>query len=53
MEDSSRGLKSAVAVGIDCVIVHNDFTGDHDFTQATHRINALSELKDIVLDVTR
>ena len=26
VEDSSRGLSSAVAAGIDCAIVHNDFT---------------------------
>ena len=26
VEDSSRGLTAAVAAGIDCAIVHNDFT---------------------------
>jgi HAD superfamily hydrolase (TIGR01509 family) len=26
VEDSSRGLSSAVAAGIDCAIVYNDFT---------------------------
>ena len=26
VEDSSRGLSSAVAAGIDCAVVHNDFT---------------------------
>ena len=49
VEDSSRGLNSAVAAGIDCVIVHNDFTRTHDFSQASHRIDSLKELKDIVL----
>ena len=49
VEDSSRGLNSAVAAGIDCVIVHNDFTKTHDFSQASYRIEALGELKDIVL----
>ena len=48
VEDSSRGLSSAVAAGIDCVIVRNDFTSSHDFSQATHRINALSELMEIL-----
>lgn len=52
VEDSSRGLNSAVAAGIDCAIVHNDFTKTHDFSQATHRIETLSELKDIILNVT-
>jgi HAD superfamily hydrolase (TIGR01509 family) len=49
VEDSSRGLSSAVAAGIDCVIVHNDFTQGQDFSRASHRINALSELKDLIL----
>jgi HAD superfamily hydrolase (TIGR01509 family) len=51
VEDSSRGLKSAVAAGIDCVIVHNDFTGADDFSQASYRIETLSELRDIILHV--
>lgn len=49
VEDSSRGLKSAVAAGIECAVVHNDFTKSHDFAQATYRIESLAELKDIVL----
>jgi HAD superfamily hydrolase (TIGR01509 family) len=51
VEDSSRGLNSAVAAGIDCVIVHNEFTKAHDFSQASYRIQTLIELKDIILDV--
>ena len=35
VEDSSRGLHSAVAAGIDCAIVHNDFTRTQDFSQAS------------------
>jgi len=50
VEDSSRGLNSAVAAGIDCVIVYNEFTKAHDFSQASYRIETLIELKDIVLD---
>jgi HAD superfamily hydrolase (TIGR01509 family) len=49
VEDSSRGLNSAVAAGIDCAIVHNDFTTAHDFSQASYRIDTLIELKDIIL----
>ena len=49
VEDSSRGLNSAVAAGIDCVIVRNDFTKSQDFSQASYRIDALSGLKDIIL----
>jgi HAD superfamily hydrolase (TIGR01509 family) len=51
VEDSSRGLNSAVAAGIECVVVDNDFTKAQDFSQATYRINALSELKDVILAV--
>jgi len=49
VEDSSRGLSSAVAAGIDCAIVHNDFTQLQDFSRASYRIDTLSELKDIIL----
>ncbi len=52
VEDSSRGLNSAVAAGIDCVIVHSDFTKAHDFSQASYRIETLIELKNIILNVT-
>ena len=51
VEDSSRGLQSAVAAGIDCAVVFNDFTKDHDFSQARYRIETLAELKEIVLNV--
>ena len=52
VEDSGRGLNSALAAGIDCAIVHNDFTQAHDFSQASYRIQHLIELKDLILDVT-
>jgi len=44
VEDSERGLRSAVSAGIDCVIVHNRFTENHDFSTAKHRIHTLEEL---------
>lgn len=49
VEDSNRGLNSAVAAGIECAIVHNEFTKTHDFSQASYRIKTLIELKDIIL----
>ena len=52
VEDSSRGLSSAMAAGIGCAIVYNDFTKVHDFSQASYRIETLIELKDIILNVT-
>lgn len=48
VEDSERGLRSAVAAGIDCVIVHNPFTITHDFSTATHKINTLHELEKLL-----
>ena len=49
VEDSSRGLGSAVAAGIDCAVVHHEFTQSQDFSQARYRIDALAELKEIIL----
>jgi len=48
VEDSARGLRSAVAAGIDCAVVHHDFTQTQDFTGAAHRIGTLAELTDLV-----
>ncbi|MEO6822729.1 MAG: HAD-IA family hydrolase [Candidatus Nanopelagicales bacterium] len=52
VEDSSRGLSSAVAAGIDCAVVYNDFMKEDDFSAASYRIAALIELKDIILKQT-
>jgi HAD superfamily hydrolase (TIGR01509 family) len=49
VEDSSRGLRSAVAAGIDAAIVYNEFTKSHDFSQARYRIQSVAELKDVIL----
>jgi len=48
VEDSQRGLKSAVAAGIDCVIVQNEFVKTHDFSQAKYKIETLKELINIL-----
>ncbi|MBW6508573.1 MAG: HAD-IA family hydrolase [Desulfuromonadales bacterium] len=44
VEDSARGLKSAVAAGVDCIVVHNDFTASHDLSAATLKIGDIREL---------
>jgi HAD superfamily hydrolase (TIGR01509 family) len=44
VEDSQRGLQAALAAGIDCAIVHNEFTASHDFTGARYRLRSLEEL---------
>jgi len=49
IEDSGRGLKSAVAAGIDCIIVENAFTKSHDFSNAKMVLKSLSELVEILI----
>lgn len=49
VEDSERGLGSAVAAGIDCVVVHHDFTQGQDLSRAYRRVRSLTELKELVL----
>lgn len=44
VEDSERGLASAVAAGIDCVVVDHPFTRGQDLSAATHRIESLAAL---------
>lgn len=44
VEDSERGLRSASAAGIDCVVVRNAFVAGQDFSLATHTIDTLGEL---------
>lgn len=44
VEDSERGLRAAVSAGIECAVVENHFTANHDFSSATHRIQTLDEL---------
>ncbi len=48
VEDSQRGLRSAVAAEIDCIIVQNDFTTSHDFSTASHHIDKLSDLTSLL-----
>ncbi len=44
VEDSARGLESAVAAGIDCIVVANEFTASHDLSKATARVATFREL---------
>lgn len=48
IEDSQRGLQAALAAGIDCAIVHNDFTASHDFTGASHLLQSIAEVPAIL-----
>ena len=48
VEDSQRGLSSAVNAGIQCVIVKNEFTKTHDFSQASYFIDKLEDLEKLL-----
>ncbi len=44
IEDSQRGLSSAVNADIECVIVDNEFTRTHDFSKASYKIESIKDL---------
>lgn len=48
IEDSQRGLQSAISAGIECAIVHNEFTKTHDFTGAKYLVQRLEELPGLL-----
>ena len=52
IEDSARGLKSAIAAGIDCIVVANEFTATHDLSKATARVATFTELPSTIRGLT-
>ena len=44
IEDSSRGLRSAMAAGIDCVVIRNEFKSSQDFSGAWQILHSIREL---------
>ncbi|NOR58816.1 MAG: HAD-IA family hydrolase [Sulfurimonas sp.] len=48
IEDSQRGLTSAVNAEIECAIVENAFTKTHDFSKATYHIEKFSDLRELL-----
>jgi len=48
VEDSQRGLTSAYNAKIDCVIVENEFTKSHDFSNANYFIKKLENLEELL-----
>jgi HAD superfamily hydrolase (TIGR01509 family) len=48
VEDSARGLKSALTAGIDCIIVKNEFTRSHDFTGAMMIVESIRDLIRVI-----
>ena len=49
IEDSERGLRSAVAAGIDCAAIYHPFTARQRFAKARYRFADLAELKQFLL----
>jgi HAD superfamily hydrolase (TIGR01509 family) len=44
VEDSERGLRAAVAAGIDCVVVANEFVRGQDLSAAAHFVDSIEAL---------
>lgn len=44
VEDSARGLQAAVAAGVECVVVANEFVKGQNLSAATWRIDSIAEL---------
>jgi HAD superfamily hydrolase (TIGR01509 family) len=52
IEDSARGLKSAISAGIDCIVVANEFTAAHDLSKATAKVATFRELPSTIKGLT-
>ena len=48
IEDSARGLESAVAAGIDCIVVANEFTATQDLSKATAKVATFRDLPSTI-----
>jgi len=52
IEDSARGLESAIAAGIDCIVVANEFTASHDLSKATAKVATFRDLPSAIESLT-
>jgi HAD superfamily hydrolase (TIGR01509 family) len=48
IEDTSRGLRSAMAAGLDCVIIRNEFTAAQDFAGAWRVLDSIRDLPTLL-----
>ena len=48
IEDSARGLAAALAAGLKCVIIRNSFTAADDFSGASHVIDSIRDLPQVL-----
>lgn len=51
VEDSERGLRAALAAGIDCIVVANDFVQGQDLSAATWRVESLAEIEPLLASI--
>lgn len=51
IEDSFRGLQSATAAGIDCLMVRNEFSSYQDFHEAAAVLDDISDVVEAVADL--
>ena len=49
IEDSERGLRSAVAAGIECVVIENAFTQSQDFSRAACVLPSIRDLPALLV----
>jgi len=49
VEDSERGLRSAVAAGVPCITVFNEFTAHQDLSAAVLQVPDLNALADLLV----
>jgi len=52
IEDSQRGLSSAVNAKIECVVVANEFTKTHDFSKAHYKIESIKSLPSLLEEIS-
>jgi HAD superfamily hydrolase (TIGR01509 family) len=50
IEDSERGLRSAAAAGIECVVIENAFTQSQDFSRAQCVLHSIRDLPALLAD---
>ncbi len=53
IEDSERGLRSAVAAGLECIVIEHAFTKSQDFSHASRVVQSIHELPAILVGQIR
>jgi HAD superfamily hydrolase (TIGR01509 family) len=48
VEDSARGLKSAIAAGLDCIVIRHPFTSAQNFSGAKQMIDSIRDLPGVL-----